>query len=272
MNWSRAKTILILIFTILNFILYTGNMKIAATNNTVPTAKEINEMYRILDNNNIKIQTNVPNNYKPMPMLRVKLKNYDKDFIMSNFIKNSKFNSYNGGTTYNIGNETIEVKNGYFYYKIVDDKFKNMDKDTAFDYIKSFVKENNLIEKYSVANATYDGNKYTVEYTEIYNGYNVDVSYMKGVINNGTFSFESTWLIPVEEEKEKREIIHPVNALLKLLEINEGSKITIVKEVKPVYFFSWKDADMGEAIPAWRITTESSTYYINAYTGNIEQR
>lgn len=272
MNWSKAKTILILIFAVLNMILFVGNMNIAETSNSVPSTDEVEQMNNILRNNNIIVKAKIPKDYKPMPMLLVKLKNYSKPFIKDNFLKDIQYTSYGDGTLYNIGNGIIEVKNGFFYYKIRDEKFKKMNKDEAFNYIKSFVKSKNLYEKYSVVNESSDTNKYTVEYTEVYNGFNVDVSYMKGIVSNDTFSFESTWLIPVKEEKERKEIIPPINALLKLLEIDEGSKYIVVKEIKPVYFFSWRDADTGEAIPTWRITTENSVYYINAYTGNIEQR
>lgn len=272
MNWSKAKTILILIFAVLNIILYLGNLNIAETKNSVPSSDEVKEMNNILRNNNIIVKAKIPKDYKPMPMLLVRLKSYSKAFIEDNFLKGIKYTSYDDGTLYNIGNGIIEVKNGFFYYKISDEKFKEMDKDEAFKYIKSFVKNKNLDEKYSVVSEVYDAYKYTVEYTEVFNGINVDVSYMKGIISNGTFTFESTWLIPVKEEKERKEIIPPINALLKLLEIDEGSKYIVVKEIKPVYFFSWRNADMGEAIPTWRITTENSVYYVNAYTGNIEGR
>ncbi|MDN5317889.1 MAG: hypothetical protein PWR08_2014, partial [Thermoanaerobacterium sp.] len=42
-----------------------------------------------------------------------------------------------------------------------------MDKDDAFNYIKSFVKRKNLEEKCSVINEYANVNKYTVEYTEV---------------------------------------------------------------------------------------------------------
>ena|GEM_PF-1743388 len=272
MDWSKAKTILILIFAVLNVILYLGNLNIAETSNSIPSSSEIKKMNDILKENNIVVKAEIPKNYKPMPMLLVKLKNYTKAYIEGNFLNGSRYISYDNGSFYNIENGTIEVKNGFFYYKISDEKFTKMDKDEAFNYIKSFVKSKNLEEKYSVINEYADGNKYTVEYTEVYNGINVDVSYMKGVISNDAFSFESTWLIPIREEKEKREIIPPINALLKLLDVDEGHHNIIVKEIKPVYFFSWRNADTGEAIPTWRITTENSVYYVNAYTGNIEER
>ncbi|AGB20275.1 two-component system regulatory protein YycI [Thermoanaerobacterium thermosaccharolyticum] len=272
MDWSKAKTILILIFAVLNVILYLGNLNIAETSNSIPSSSEIKKMNDILKENNIVVKAEIPKNYKPMPMLLVKLKNYTKAYIEGNFLNGSRQISYDNGSFYNIENGTIEVKNGFFYYKISDEKFTKMDKDDAFNYIKSFVKRKNLEEKYSVINEYANGNKYTVEYTEVYNGINVDVSYMKGVISNDTFSFESTWLIPIREEKERKEIIPPINALLKLLDVDEGHHNIIVKEIKPVYFFSWRNADTGEAIPTWRITTENSVYYVNAYTGNIEER
>ncbi|WKV07539.1 two-component system regulatory protein YycI [Thermoanaerobacterium sp. CMT5567-10] len=272
MDWSKAKTILILIFAVLNMILYLGNLNIAETSNSIPSPSEIKKMNDILKENNIVVKGEIPKDYKPMPMLLVKLKNYNKAYIESNFLNGSRYISYDNGSFYNIENGTIEVKNGFFYYKIRDEKFTKMDKDDAFNYIKSFVKSKNLEEKYSVVNEYADGNKYTVEYTEVYNGINVDVSYMKGVISNDTFLFESTWLIPIREEKERKEIIPPINALLKLLDVDEGHHNIVVKEIKPVYFFSWRNADTGEAIPTWRITTENSVYYVNAYTGTIEER
>jgi len=46
MDWSKAKTILILIFAVLNVILYLGNLNIAETSNSIPSSSEIkNERY-----------------------------------------------------------------------------------------------------------------------------------------------------------------------------------------------------------------------------------
>lgn len=272
MDWSKAKTILILIFAVLNLVLYLGNLSIAETSNSVPSSSEMRKMREILKENNIVVNAKIPNDYKPMPMLLVKLKNYSKTYIDENFLKGIKYVSNGDDSFYSFSNGSLEVKNGFLYFQVKDEKFAKMDSSEAFDYIRSFVKDKKLQEEYSVLNQHTDGDKYIVEYTETYNGINVDVSYMKGVISGDTFSFESTWLIPLREEKDKKEIIPPISALLKLLDVNEGSGSIVVKDIRPVYFFSWRNADTGEAIPTWRITTESTVYYINAYTGNFEGR
>ncbi|HHV74483.1 MAG TPA: hypothetical protein GXX41_07535 [Thermoanaerobacterium sp.] len=272
MDWSKAKTILIIIFAVLNLILYMGNLSIAETNNSVPSFSDMSKMKEILRENNIVVNAKIPDDYKPMPMLLVKLKSYSKAYIDENFLKGLKYVSNGDGSLYTFSNGSLEVKNGFLYFQVKDEKFAKMSSDEAFHYIISFVNDKKLKEEYSTLRQYIDGDKYTVEYTEKYNGINVDVSYMKGIISGNTFSFESTWLIPLREENDKKEIIPPISALLKLLDVNEGSKSIVVKDIRPVYFFSWRNADTGEAIPTWRITTENTVYYINAYTGNFEER
>ncbi|MGB9809142.1 MAG: two-component system regulatory protein YycI, partial [Caldanaerobacter sp.] len=60
-------------------------------------------------------------------------------------------------------------------------------------------------------------------------------------------------------------------AVLELVKIKAEGIYLDIEDVKLGYYFNWPNAVKGEAVPVWRVITNKGTYYINAYTGNLEK-
>lgn len=275
MNWSKAKTILIIIFAVLNTILYIDLISMNKPAKPIISDAELSAVYKILSENKIKLETDIPREITPMPLLKVEKQNIKYDYILQKFIRGRQYVKYNDNkyTVYKFNNEVIKTGNGLFYYTNKDSKFSKMDKNMKEHYIIDFIADYKLSEPDSVFNETYNDDEVIIRYSEIYKGYFVDTGYMEAKINNEGFQFEKSWLKPVGMENSYKDIIPADSGLLKLIEIKDKNLTIIIKEIKLGYYFSWAEAQTGEAVPVWRITTESGKkYYINAYTGNIESR
>lgn len=275
MNWSRAKTILIITFAVLNIVLYLNVLSINKPVKPTASEAELSSVYSILSYNNIKVNTDIPRQSIKMPLLKVERQNYKESYVIKNFIKDRQYVRYsdNKYTVYKFNNKVVKTGIGYLYFKDADNRYKNMDKIRKEQYIKNFISVYKLNEPNTVLNETYNDEEVIMRYTEIYKGYFVDMGYMEAKIDKNGFQFEKSWLKPIAMEINQKDIISASNALLKLVEIKDRNTPVVVNEIKLGYYFNWADAQTGEAVPVWRITTTGGKkHYINAYTGNIESR
>ena len=274
MNWSKAKTVRIITFAILNVLLY---LTIAKMNKPEPhllSESDLHSLKKVLSQNNIILETTIPQKKEPMPLIKVTREIFDEDFVLENFIKGQEYGKYkeNKYTIFKFGNKIIKVDGISFYYFEESDKFKDMSSSQKEEYIQDFINSYQLKEIDGQVKKITQGKKVEVNYFQTYKDYFIDGGWMEGKIGEKSFEFSKSWFDSVEMERVKKDVIDAAYALLKLVEIKTDTKPMVIKEIKLGYYFNWSNATKGEAVPVWRITTEKGDkYYVNAYTGNFEE-
>ncbi|MGI6328055.1 MAG: two-component system regulatory protein YycI [Dethiobacteria bacterium] len=94
--------------------------------------------------------------------------------------------------------------------------------------------------------------------------------FMHGLKPEGCYLY---CLEPVGFAEQKREVIPPTTALLRLIEAYKGgTQETSIIDFSLGYYSQEYDAERWEIPPVWRIRLDNGeVYYINAFTGNLER-
>ncbi len=293
MNWSKAKNILIMAFIITNiFLIYNINEDIKANNYFYEVSEErIQDVINILEDRNIFIDTDIPQETPKLPMVTVEYETYDgekiaKDILGSYTKIDSKFIK---------GNEFIQTEYGdklLIYNKdITVDNFNIIDTDDAKEIADKFIQEKGFDGEDVVYWDTVqkDNGQYEVIYKQRYNDLFIgdsdkdnnnenDVN-MRVIIQNGeVINFRRKWLNVEGPRVNSKRVIPVTKALLMAIEdienVTEEKKVVItdislgyILDISKLYnFIKWYDIDTGDASPYWRITLENKEcIYIEAY-------
>ncbi|MGI6319135.1 MAG: hypothetical protein GX263_03290 [Firmicutes bacterium] len=94
--------------------------------------------------------------------------------------------------------------------------------------------------------------------------------FMRGLEPEGCYLY---CLEPVGFAEQKREVIPPTTALLRLIDAYKGGALeTGIIDFSLGYYSQEYDAERWEIPPVWRIRLDNGeVYYINAFTGNLER-
>lgn len=239
MDWSRAKTILIVIFLVLNiFLIY----NLAADESKVVTIsqKDIIDVQTILKRSNIELKAQVPNKIK------------SKSFLKVEDAPNMKFT---------INNEPKDNVKGFNQKKIEK-------------YVETYLKSKDIFPEYAqVSNFTKDNNGYEIKYKQVFRDNEIFRSYMNIKLSEkGVTSIESHWFNPVGFIDDVKDIKTPLEALLVFAKDAGGEVKITIDDISLGYYLSddIQNASVS-AVPVWRIkASDGSIYYYNAYEGYLE--
>lgn len=279
MDWARVKTILIIVFLIVNAFLVAKIMEKSSA--TQLKSDEIIEVEKLLQQNNIKLQTEIPSKMPAMPRIKVINRAADGDVIANKIIGMNLWNKKvetNGEVTYSAEARHLKVyKNGQIEYVVTEnpDKLKLLTNKEAA--------ENRI---YDLLAAYYPLDSYRLELTDATtNGYHVKLcSYNKTyeVFNNAveaSIDFTSQritikqGIIDFEGYNGKAKKVSVVDALVELIRhIDIKNQISIKKISLGYYADVNKNNEIikyGEADPAWKIETDKGDYIFDGYSGNL---
>lgn len=228
MDWTKAKTILIVALIVTNLLLIATYLY---QNHGVESDEEkMQEVtIKLLEEKNIFVETEIPKVNHRMPKLTVQ---YDK--MNENVIQEQL-------------DRQVTQKN------LTDDKIIEMSKD--------FIEKCSLMTE----NVTYDSIERTdkdirVTYKNYIDGIAIEESYIICTITDGKITdMNRYWLNPVEASETKKEVMPAVAALIKFMSENKEEEKISVQDISLVY---WLDASSFEtespvtdtAFPAWKIT------------------
>ena len=271
MDWSKAKTILIVALIIINilfgYILFFEDNIVESTINK----NFILNVEELLNKNHIFISTEIPNKVPYLSTLTVEYESKDINTINNDFFNGMGYVQVKGESLIEIvdksKNLTI-INNKLLIYednkKI--EKFKDLTEDTAIKIAMKFLEE----KKYDTSDLKISFIKkekdiFYIEFSKLYKGKYLESAFTNiQVDKRGVKKLERLWL----KEKDIGEIPIYIStapkAILKLLSMNEVQGKTI-KDISLCYYFDPgrhdyiedpKDARQGKAIPAWRIQFE----------------
>lgn len=290
MDWSRAKTILIIVFLVADIFL--GYQYINQNQQSAPTITQesINETVDYLKKQNIFVQGTIPNKAIQMPNIKVKYKSFHTDEIINMFFANN-----DNAPSVTVGKENLIIENDKIQVQIKKDKELYYLNKTIkgqkgeIDEVKCKKIAENFLGQVGIYGATTEAARKSttdgymmVSGVQRYKGLFVDGTQIEMMVNEeGIYKATLLWFGDVKPNESKTK---PVISALKALEM--ASKIYTDKyenvnifEIKQGYYFGTNELEQfdlrmieeGTAVPVWRIKADKATIFINAYNGQLEK-
>lgn len=274
MDWSKAKTILIIALIIVNLIV--GSLFLIEKKEERSQEFDESEVISKLNQKGIELDVDIPTGKNELKGLVVEYELYDADDINKRFFGGKGSINYINEDLFEVTQqeETVTVINGKLLiyekeeteteentYKILIDSSDPLKR--ANEIAMKFMEERGFFTedmKLTFLNLTEEG--YYLTYSNIYDGNYIESSFTTVEIRNEkVFKMERTWLDVKQIEDVVLKTIPAKKALLELLMKEEvyGKRITDISicyyfdPEKQDYFSKYKEIVEGKTIPAWRV-------------------
>ena len=242
MDWTKAKSILIIALVVTNLVLIATYF---SQNNSLKNDEDKmqNVTIRLLEEKNIFVETDIPKEHDRMAKLTVRFDTMNEDLI----------------------EEQLAGQNALPEAERTDENLISATKD--------FIEQCGLMTE----NVTFDSiertnDEITVTYKNYINNIAIEDSYLIFTIQDGKITdLKRYWLNPVEISDIKKEVIPAVAALIKFMSENTEDKKIFVEDISLVYWldssaFDAESPVTDTAFPAWKITyNQGKIQYILAW-------
>jgi hypothetical protein len=280
MDWSKAKTILIIAFIITNVFIVFVLIKESPIEEPTITDEFVSNVENFLEEKNIHIKANIPREIAYLNSMIVEFERADIQNLNWLYFDNKGDIQYDGSLKeINKGTESILIINDRLIIYENDDgktKYNSLSVDEAIKIAEDFLKKGNFST--SDMKLTYskeENNIFYLEYSKIYEDTYVERAYTNFQIDKrGVKRFERLWLNVKELGDTKIYISTAPKSLLNLLGMQEVYNNTIT-DISLCYYFDPEkheyieepgEAKQGKAVPAWRIQFEDGyKVYIDEY-------
>lgn len=279
MDWSKAKTILIVIFLILNIFLII-NIAGKESRVTVISQKDILEIQTILKNNGILLEASLPNEIKPKALLKVEDIVYDENNMVNKFIGENSVKSTNeNSTVYIKDSKMLEInknKSIIFTDSNPKDTLTDISKSNVKKYFEGYLRNRGInLKNVELASFSQTNEGYKVKFVQVFDNNPIFVSYFDvNLTNAGITKLSGRWINPIGFIEASKDIKSPTEILLMFAKdiSNANTNNTVIKSMSLGYYSpieSLKNATISIA-PVWEIQTNDKVYYYNAYEGYLE--
>ncbi|MZQ74742.1 MAG: hypothetical protein GT589_01105 [Peptoclostridium sp.] len=258
MDWAKAKFILIIAFIITNMFLGYSyyKTKSIAQNEHFSDGEYREYVQMLLEKKNIELKVKVPEHEQRLGPILVKYEMPDKDMYKTLVEDKGAVYEFEGA------NKSVLT---------FDAKLKKYDVESAIDYANGFLKLYELNGRgIKLKKASENPEYIEVVYAGDHDGYFLEKSYMSFKFQrDGSLKVERLWLIPEKSIFQKRMLISPYEAIVKIYpELDDSS---VISDISLGYYFKLgenlniKDTKTAKAFPAWRITLSDGTEkYVSA--------
>lgn len=242
MDWTKAKTILIVALVLTNLVLITTY--VFQNNRFENNEQEMQDVtIKLLEEQNIYIETEIPKEHHRMAKLTVQYDKLNDDIIQKQLSEQKTL------------------------------KDSEMTDEELVDITDKFLENCGL----KTENVTFEGidrtgDNVTVNYKNYINGIAIEDSYIIVTIADRKIAdIKRYWLNPVEISKIEKEVIPAAAALIKFMSENGTGEKIYVKNITLVYWldsgtFDAESPVTDTAFPAWKITyNQGKIKYIPAW-------
>lgn len=268
MDWSKAKTILIVAFIITNIIL--GLVIFSVDKHEDATLKEdfIEEVEGLLVKKDIFVDTKISKEIPFLNTLTVEYEVLDFDSVNKDFFNGEGIVDLKVKDLAKISKdkESISISNRKVLKYENNDQiliYKDINKDKAKDIAIKFLKDKNFdTSDMEVSFINQKEASYIVEFSKIYNERYLEIAYTLVEVDRvGVRSLERLWLDVLSEGDNPIYISTAPKSILELLSRKDVYGKTIV-DISLSYYFEPtrndyiekpKEARRGKSIPAWRV-------------------
>ncbi|QNO15040.1 two-component system regulatory protein YycI [Alkalicella caledoniensis] len=278
MDWSKTKTIFIIAFAVLNIFLALQIWVFPHGTEGHVTQGEIQMIREQLENQNIDIDTSIPDRVFPKKMLTTTTPNIvNKNLRNAFFAENEKVTEkiengdYNVFSTHSSMSVSAEGKIIYIS-ESSGPNILTLNEQNALSIAESFSKQTLALPSDAKVHGIKKINQdtYLVEYYQVYKRNRVDASYIKVTVSSrGVTKYERYWVEPVSFSGNEYLIIPSTGALMRFTDFYQG-KGTIT-ELFLSYYSEPLKAGQWQMVPVWVVEVDDlNYYYLNAYTGELE--
>lgn len=281
MDWSKAKSILIVALIVTNSLL--GYVLFVDQNNVDATVQTefIEQTVNLLNNKNIKLETEIPTKNPNLFGLTVEYEILDIASLNDNFFQGKGIVELKGEGLLEVsyGNQLLTVINKKFIiYESTSEeiKFDSLTQQQAIDIAKSFIKNNGfIVSDMELSFIKEVDDVYNIEFTKVFDGNLMEATFTNVQLDNrGVRKLERVWLNMNDIGANPIHISSAPKSVLALLSMEEVYGKTI-KEISLCYYFDPEkheyienpgEAQQGRAIPAWRVQfTDGYKVFIDNY-------
>ncbi|MDR7871315.1 MAG: two-component system regulatory protein YycI [Tissierellaceae bacterium] len=271
MDWSKAKTILIISLIVVNAILGIAIFNLNQGVETTVNEEFVEDSVRLLNNKEITVATEIP---REMPSLKGLIVEYE---ILKTSELNNKFFDNNGKVSIK-GEGLVEIQNEdekltilnekHIIYESnrIDETLRINTDDDAIDYATDFLVDLEYdVTDMKLSYIKKSEQRYLLEFSKIYNEKYLESAFTNIQLDNGGIrKLERSWLNVIDVGDTPIYISSAPKSILALLSMNEVYGKTIQDISLSYYFDPAKheyiqnplEAKQGKAIPAWRIQFE----------------
>ena len=289
MEWERAKTLILIIFVLLNIAL--GGLRFADHRRYWMTGEQERNIRIVLDQNNIQLYTDPIRRFTPMRPIEVRGFHYDEDFLLELFFEGADVvrSEYDWGLVVFSSDDGrhLEKSNGFIFFEIFDNEgtityADVVDRSFAQSLTSEFIERHFPNFEIDIVFDAYDfyGNHGIRRiYRETYQGLLVYSNFIEFfVAEHGITQIEMQFgRVIGESQAPPRMIFPPDEVLLTFMQrfrhIATENPI-FINRMDMVYvklYHSDEEGFISPAIPFYRIFIEGSDFprLINAFTNDL---
>ncbi len=236
MDWTKAKTILIMALLITNIFLVSLYALFKGGNGSEDILFE--ETINLLNEKQIYIKGDLPSEKLKMPVLSVEYDQWDDEQIDK---------------------------------KLLDQEVQDR---TALEIVEGFLKDYGVWSESIVLDMVEEDEDSTrVSFRNEYEGIPIEDSYISATVEGGKITeIDRLWLNPLSKGKSKKATISASAALIELMRSKDSRTTIVVERMEMVYWLDPSDyigetAISDTALPAWKITYNGGKVkYVPAYS------
>ncbi len=255
MDWSRAKTILILSFFLLDLVL--GYQLWSSRSNEIAgseiTDGTIEEFDKLLTERNIHVSAEIPPITPTLSTMNVKY----KVFTDESFLQNGRNER-----------QVIErLEEGFRAILNTPIPYASQDELAIIMGLEAF-----YFDQYKLTNASVNGFSWTQQQKDGFPLFDAKLHVF--VKDNHIIQFEQRYYESVNEDTEQRKdkVISGFVALRTLVEGGHVPEYETVTDIKLGFHGQQFSSEEQVITPVWRITVQSGQFYdVNAFNGSIEK-
>ncbi len=282
MDWSKAKTILIIAFIITNAFLFYNLEKDGPPSDNLSSlaAERIEDVEEILDKRGISLPSGIPREMPEIASLEVAYYQMDK-FVEAEAFLGNDFNTEDD--VFSKGSEVMRVLEGKMLIYENTEAIKGLEPslDDAVDIAETFMKEKELLLSDAILKSAISENGLVkLIYVQTAEDLPLENGRMEILISSlGVARFERIWMEVIAVGDAARKVIPATKALLMAIETLEERRISEIEEMDLIYLFDtkktslskWQDIKSGTALPVWRIDLpeDDGSIYVDAYEGIV---
>lgn len=271
MDWSKAKTILIISFILVNIVLV-YNLIIAERDvSRVVDSIFAEDVVEMLENKDIKLATEIPQETEGLFTLLVQYEDLNSEDLNEEFFsgKADILNKGEGLLLLETKGEKLTIVNGkllIYESENREEKYNIKDIDEAEQLALGFLQDRGYdTSDLKLSYSKILGDEYSLEFSKIYNDKYLESAFTNVKIDNtGIRKLERLWLNVRDEGKTQVNISNAHKSILGLLDMHKAYNKTI-SDISLAYYFDPEKheyienpemAKQGRAIPAWRVQFE----------------
>lgn len=272
MDWSKAKSILIIAFIVTNIFLAYMLFTMKQDESEIVIEDEfVEEVIKLLEKKDIKIATKIPKSISKLPTIYLEYEVYKPEEILPRFLGSYQDMAI-GAKMYTNGEKTIKFERNdkklvYENKAITDDRnIKEMSRKQVLKMSEEFIINHGFDLKDVKLESYFEkDNIYRLIYNKKIDDMVIEETYMTlELSSSGVMSFERYWTRNIEKASQRLVVSSAPKSLLRLLTREEYYGKTI-KQIDLCYYFnvdeykrsiSLNDSTGGVASPAWRFIFE----------------